>query len=290
VSANVSGATHVREREQKKSLVKGGNVSGRVSARVSGLLDGDGVPITERGATSMSRPAFDALDRTWTGIATSPEAAAALERWGPDPALAAPDLDALIDRVWTAGKADADRTHAALAARAPSDAVAARVLLQILRPGLRNLGRRLALGASFDDVDHELLALAWEQIRTYRIDRRPKAVAANILLDVRKRYVRAVLGPARLVALDDVAEARRPVTPSAEYEALDAEAPSLRRAHARLAAAVDQGAITATSAVVVWRTRVQQDDDAEVAADLGVDVRTLQRRRQRAERQLAAAC
>jgi hypothetical protein len=239
----------------------------------------------------MSRSAFDALDRTWTRIATSPEAAAALERWGPDPALAAPNLDALIDRVWTAGKADADRTHAALAARAPSDAVAARVLLQILRPGLRNLGRRLALGASFDDVDYELLALAWEQIRTYRIDRRPTAVAANILLDVRKRYVRAVVGPAaRLDALDDVAEARRPVTPSAEYEALDAEAPSLRRAHARLAAAVDRGAITATSAVVVWRTRVQQDDEVEVAADLGVDVRTLQRRRQRAERRLAAAC
>ena len=65
--------------------------------------------------------------------------------------------------------------------------------------------------------------------------------------------------------------------------------PSLRRAHARLSSAVDCGTITAQSATVVWRTRVQQDDDAEVAAELGVAVRTLQRRRQRAERQLAAA-
>lgn len=32
---------------------------------------------------------------------------------------------------------------------------------------------------SFDDVDHELLAIAWELIRTYRIDRRPAAIVAN---------------------------------------------------------------------------------------------------------------
>lgn len=53
--------------------------------------------------------------------------------------------------------------------------------------------------------------------------------------------------------------------------------------------AVDTGAITPLSARVVWRTRVQEDDDAEVAAELGVAVRTLQRRRQRAERELAKA-
>ncbi|MGH2370716.1 MAG: hypothetical protein ACRDI2_21270 [Chloroflexota bacterium] len=42
------------------------------------------------------------------------------------------------------------------------------------------------------------------------------------------------------------------------------------------------------SARVVWRTRILQDDDARIAGDLGVAVRTLQRRRQRAERQLAS--
>lgn len=238
----------------------------------------------------MSRSVFDALDRSWTRVVTSPDAAAALERWSTDPALAAPDLDALVARVWAANKADADRAHAALAARAPNDPMAARALLQILRPGLRNLGRRLALGGAFDDVDHELVALAWERIRTYRIDRRPTAVGANILLDVRKRYVRGVLGTADgLVSLDHLTEDRGPTVSSAEHEALEAEVPSLRRAHACLVAAVSRGAITAQSAAVVWRTRVQQDDDAEVAADLGVAVRTLQRRRQRAERELAAA-
>ncbi len=113
---------------------------------------------------------------------------------------------------------------------------------------------------------------------------------ASLALDVRKRYLRAVMDPGELViTLDGVPARRWPHVPSAEHEALDAEGPSLRRAHARLVSAVDAGAITPLSARVVWRTRVQQDDDAEVAAELGVAVRTLQRRRQRAERELAKA-
>ena len=234
----------------------------------------------------MCRPAFDALDRSWATLAHSPEAAAALARWAPEHELAAPDLDTLVERIWAATKPDADRAHAALAARAPTDATAARVLLQVLRPGLRNLGRRLALGGSFDDVDHELLALAWERIRTYPIDRRPVAIAANVLLDVRKRYVRDVLEPLRV---EHICDDLWPSTPSAEHEAIETYEPSLRRAHAHLVAAVERGTISRASAAVVWRTRVQQEGDAEVAADLGVNVRTMQRRRQRAEREMARA-
>jgi DNA-directed RNA polymerase specialized sigma24 family protein len=237
----------------------------------------------------MCRPAFDALDRSWRTLVHSPEAANALARWSPEPLLSAPNLDTLVADIWAAPTPAADRTCAALAARAPTDATAARVLLQVLRPGLRNLGRRLALGGSFDDVDHELLALAWERIRTYPIDRRPAVVAANILLDVRKAFVRGIEESQRLVPVESLLKGGGAASPSAEHEALEAHGPSLRRAHARLVAAVDRGAISRTSASVVWRTRVQEDDDAEVAAELGVGVRTLQRRRQRAERQLARA-
>lgn len=236
----------------------------------------------------MCRPAFDALDRSWATLVHSTEAAAALDRWAPEPLLAAPDLDTLIDRIWAAAKPDADRAHAALAARAPSDPTAARVLLQVLRPGLRNLGRRLALGGRFDDVDLELLSLAWERIRTYPIGRRPAAIAANVLLDVRKRYIRDVVDAKRL-HFEYLSEDLWPPAPSAEHEAIEAFEPSLRRAHAQLAAAVDRGTISRASASVVWRTRVQQDGDEEVATDLGVNVRTMQRRRQRAERHLARA-
>ena len=238
----------------------------------------------------MSRPAFAALDRDWSALVASVDAVAALDRWRTVPVLLAPDLDTLVHRVWAAAKPDADRACAELARRAPADRVAARVLLQVLRPGLRNLGRRLALGGSFDDVDHEVIAIAWERIRTYPIVRRPRQIAANVLLDVRKQYLRTVVEPGEPAAsLDGVPARRLPHVPSAEHEALDAEGPSLRRAHACLVSAVHTGAITPLSATVVWRTRVQQDEDAEVAAELGVAVRTLQRRRQRAERQLATA-
>jgi DNA-directed RNA polymerase specialized sigma24 family protein len=119
---------------------------------------------------------------------------------------------------------------------------------------------------------------------------RPTTIAGNILLDVRKTYVRALLDPnGQTVPLDDVPRDQWPAAPSAEHEAIDADLPSLRRAHAQLAGAVDGGTITAISAAVVWRTRVQQHTDDEVADELGVGVRTLQRRRQRAERQLARA-
>lgn len=238
----------------------------------------------------MCRPTFDALDRSWSAFTRTPAATAAVARWRDSPDLAAPDLETLVQRTWRAAKPDADRICAALARLAPTDTTAARVLLQVLRPGLRTLGRRLALGGSFEDVDQELVAIAWERIRTYPIETRPTTIAGNILLDVRKNYVRAVLDPNdRSVPLDDLPPDQWPAAPSAEHEAIDSDVPSLRRVHAQLSAAVGEGTITAGSASVVWRTRIQQDDDAEVATDLGVGLRTLQRRRQRAERQLARA-
>lgn len=238
----------------------------------------------------MCRPTFDALDRSWATFTRTPDARTAAARWSNDPELATPDIETLVRRTWQAARPDADRICAALARLAPTDTCAARTLLQILRPGLRNLGRRLALGGSFEDVDQELIALAWERIRTYPIHRRPASIAGNILLDVRKHYVREVLNPdARSTPLDALPPDRCPASPSAEHEAIDAHLPSLRRAHAHLATAVDRGTITATSATVVWRTRIQQDSDDEVADELGVGLRTLQRRRQRAERELARA-
>ncbi|MDP9442163.1 MAG: hypothetical protein M3P34_08315 [Actinomycetota bacterium] len=69
----------------------------------------------------MSRPAFDALDRSWACLVRSPEADAALCRWSNAAELAAPNLDTLVVDIWAADKACADRACAALAARAPAD-------------------------------------------------------------------------------------------------------------------------------------------------------------------------
>jgi hypothetical protein len=51
---------------------------------------------------------------------------------------------------------------------------------------------------------------------------------------------------------------------------------------------MEDGAITPARATVVWRTRILEDNEADVAAELGVRVRTLHRRRQRTERELVA--
>src|SRR4051794_3995813 len=101
----------------------------------------------------MCRPAFDALDRDWTNLVHDPEARDALNRWRNVAELSAPDLETLVAEIWAADRYTADRACGALAALAPTDATAARVLLQVLRPGLRHLGRRLAFGAVFEDVD-----------------------------------------------------------------------------------------------------------------------------------------
>ena len=238
----------------------------------------------------MCRSAFDALDRQWAVLVRSREAADALRRWSDDPELRAGDLEELIQRIWVAPGREADLALAALARRAGTEVVAARTLLHALRPGLRYLGRRFALGSSSDRVDHEIVALAWERIRTYPADRRPRRIGANVLLDVRKRYLRqhreeeSALDALRVTGAEQIA-----VSPSAEEVLAEDEVASLRRAHALLAGAVDRGAITPASAALVWRTRVQQHDDVDVAADLGIAVRTMQRRRQRAERALAYA-
>ena len=89
--------------------------------------------------------------------------------------------------------------------------------------------------------------------------------------------------------LEELPALRWPVMLSAEHEAIDGHLPSLRRASERLTAAVDGRVVTPVRAGVVWRTRVQQDDDTLVAVEVDVNVRTMQRRRQRAGRQLAAA-
>lgn len=241
----------------------------------------------------MCRSVFDALDRQWAVLVRSPDGESALARWRADLELDVDDLQVLVETIQAGPAPTSNAALLVLARRAPTDPVAARTLLEALRPGLLKLGQHLVGRGSFDAVDHEIVSLAWERIRTYPADRRPNAVAANVLLDVRKRYVHAAKWDSAAVEQlltetspheDDLPSAR-----SAEDEFVDADLPSLRRAHARLAGAVERGAITALSARVVWRTRVEQYDDAEVAAELGIAVRSLQRRRQRAERELALA-
>lgn len=237
----------------------------------------------------MCRSAFDALDRDWATFIRSRVAVAALQLWSADSELVASGLEELVTRIWAAPSSDADRRCAVLARRARSDVVAARVLLHVLRPGLRNLGRRLVLGAASTMSTGNCWPSPGSGSGPIRSSggrhpsrRRSSSTCASSTsaawLVPRPGWCRSTISPAR----------RSPTAPSAEHEAIDAHEPNLRRAHARLSDAVDRGAITSVSAIVVWRTRVQEVDDAAVAAELGVGLRSLQRRRQQAECQVAA--
>ncbi|MQA76582.1 MAG: hypothetical protein GEU88_20050, partial [Solirubrobacterales bacterium] len=96
--------------------------------------------------------------------------------------------------------------------------------------------------------------------------------------------LRASLGPQRgYRAWDDVMLAEDPEAPTTTRKRFDYGPLTGGPVHGSVA--IDAGSITPLSARVVWRTRVQQYDDREVAAELGIAVRSLQRRRQRAERE-----
>ena len=237
----------------------------------------------------MPSSVFTALDADWAPFINSPPAADALERWKTDRLPAVANLDELVARIWAADRTVADGLLAVLARRARTDYVAARVLLQALRPGLRTLTRRLGHGKG--GVDQELIAVAWELICTYPIERRPRSIAANILLDTRKRYIAATFRTDPWINLDDLADTAAVLVaaPSAEDEALDSEPASRQRVRDYLAAATTDGTITATTAEIIWRTRIVGEPEPRVALDFGCPVRTLQRRRQRAERRLRAA-
>jgi DNA-directed RNA polymerase specialized sigma24 family protein len=159
------------------------------------------------------------LDGEWRHVARCGAGRRALQRWAEAyPALGgARDLGGLLERrrVSAAGPA----ILAALAQLAPGDELAARTLLQALLPGLVRLARTTA--ADDPDAIDEVVSLGWERIRTYPPDR-PGPVAANVVLDVRKRYRRYRRRTAiRSVDLAAVAGTSRGHGRPAEDEALD---------------------------------------------------------------------
>ncbi len=157
----------------------------------------------------MALQLFDALDREWAVLVVSPAIRSTLRRWSDDPVLARyADLGALI-RALRAGARDPERTNEILAAlirRAPVDDLAARTMLQALIPGLFNVTRRLGGAVIDEELEAQVLTEAFDRIRNYPLERRPRAIAANVIQDVFGRVCRA-----RTRAQNHVADAEAPV-------------------------------------------------------------------------------
>ena len=134
---------------------------------------------------------IDQLNDEWTRLSNDPAAAVALQRWTHDhPVLTHPNPGNLVD--WVRHHRDrpdvTDPLLAALAALSPAEPLAARILLQLVLPALTLFTARQR---DRNEAASAIVALAYERIRTYPIERRPRAIAANIVMDTRKRYYAA---------------------------------------------------------------------------------------------------
>ena len=133
----------------------------------------------------MSFPLFTDLDSDWCAVAASQRARDALERWADDPVLGgARSLDDFLARTGKGGDpGDADAVLRALMARATSDEIAARTVLQAVIPGLVSVARRVGAREN-PDLEAEVATVAWTAIRGGKLLQRRGSIAGQLLLDV----------------------------------------------------------------------------------------------------------
>jgi DNA-directed RNA polymerase specialized sigma24 family protein len=236
----------------------------------------------------MSPNALDTLEIDWPHELNRPLLHSRFRaRQAADPALSRfADLTALVRFMHKAKGAGAekDRVLCALLVWAQQDPLGGRVVLETIRPGLLRLAGRLIVDA--DDQDEllaVLLGVVWEQIRGYPVERRPRWVAANLLMDTLNQTQRALHPRHRRVhmvpcgldidpAHGDLPPANRP-SDEGDVDGL-------------LGRAVRAGALARQEAQIILRSRIDGVSVEELARAAGVSYNTMKLRRQRAERRL----
>lgn len=227
----------------------------------------------------MNLDPVEQLENEWRQLTRGPLQARMRVWAAANPALAAfPDPAGLIRFLRGPSRwQDKDAVLAALLVLARQEPLAGRVLLQALLPGLKALaGRLLLTGSERPGLWQLLLAQVWEQICCYPVERRPRKIAANLLLDTlnqttrmlkRERQHRQQLPLEPLPAVASVSEA------SGDVE---------RPLHDAIAAE----AITAAEAELILRTRIDGASLALLAREAGLPYMALHARRYRAEKRL----
>jgi hypothetical protein len=220
-------------------------------------------------------PILQVLDAQWPMVATSPEGRRALIRWAREhEALAGMhDLHDVLGCRRDPGVAN--EVHQVLVRHAPDDQLAARTLLQILLPGLVRLVG--TVGRDDPDAPDELVAMAWERISTYPTSR-PGSVAANVVLDVRKRYVK-LRRPDRGASLHLLREAPCAASLPEDQVLAAMQLDEILDARRR-------GIVSPVAFDAIVRTRLGGESLAAVAADGGFTTAVMCQRRWRAEQRL----
>ena len=171
----------------------------------------------------MMPTVIEQLEGEWRQLAVDRRAARRLQAAFAD-AGGASTLRELEQYVREASAADADQVLVALVGPASAGCqLEARVLLQLLLPGVRRLAHRWWALGDRDERAAAAVAAVWHRICGYRLDRRPSKVAANILMDAEKELRQAATArggpaaelplPARLIVT------RRPVRAGAALRA-----------------------------------------------------------------------
>ncbi len=218
------------------------------------------------------------LDRDWRRLVRGvlPQR---LRDWArTEPALAAfPEPPRLIAFLRSdASAASKDALLRPLVRIARDEPLAARVVLEALAPGLTRLAERVI----FEERDRDelwalILGHAWQQIRSYPLERRPSKIAANLIMETRRaalaeftrdRHRRRELPP-------------RPLTARAALPARNDVDKLLERA-------VAAGAISRDEAELILQTRIDGVPLPRIAAAGNIAYNTLVVRRLRAERRL----
>jgi hypothetical protein len=229
---------------------------------------------------------FELLDDEWRRLRRDRTAA---RRLG-DVRRVAGDARTLVDvedYVRRAAPGDADGVLLALVSRAcgegHDDTLAARVLLQLLLPGTRNLARRWWALGDPDERSAAAVAAVYDRIRSYPLARRPGRVAANVLMDAARQLRRAVPPAHLVVSADPVVDLV--VARGVDLTTDDAAHPALELVDL-LKDAVDADLIDAADAELIARSRIAGHRVADIARHRGAGARTLWDRRHRAERTL----
>ena len=246
------------------------------------------------------------LEGEWDELGSLPTTRAALARWGSeDPALAFAGVDELA--TYVAGRATdpaaRDAVLSALAARAGVDELAARVLLQLMLPGLKSLLRRF-YWRDDDERVADVVAAVYARIRSFAPDPRPSWVARRLIecarmrlrtlvRQERRRCAGELLGPIHRGAAAALQDGWASAGQSAsEYLAATlaerGEEPSAAEELAELLEwATGAGHLRAGEAEVIRRYRLEHVPDS-AACSPGAAA-AYERRRQRAEGRLRAA-
>ena len=227
---------------------------------------------------SVSRAALLSarLDREWDLIRSRARVVARARSWGVTNVPFA-DLDQLLALAGhgTARTPEANAVLGRLVDVARVDELASRVVVQRLLPGLLAIVRRRGPNGGFE----ELIGAAWLAIRSYRTDRRPERIAANLVHDA--AYA-AFIAPQRRRSASEVAiDPRLFEDTPAEVVVGPCEELATLLAEARRAGLPPED-------IELVRHLMRVGSPSVVAAECNVTPRTVRNRRDRATARLRA--